>query len=31
MLQNPYRCAACDERFFRFSHSHHHKELHHHV
>jgi DNA-directed RNA polymerase subunit RPC12/RpoP len=32
MLQNPYRCAACDERFFRTSHGHHHKEqLHHHV
>ena len=32
MLQNPYRCAACDERFFRTSHGHQPKEeLHHHV
>jgi len=32
MFQNPYRCAACDGRFFRPSHGHHHKEqLHHHV
>jgi DNA-directed RNA polymerase subunit RPC12/RpoP len=25
LFQNPYRCAACDGRFFRFSYSHHHK------
>jgi len=32
LFQNPYRCAACDARFFRSSHGHHHKEqLHHHV
>ncbi len=32
LFRNPYRCAACDGRFFRFSHGHHHKEqLHHHA
>jgi DNA-directed RNA polymerase subunit RPC12/RpoP len=32
LFQNPYRCAACDGRFFHSGHGHHHKEqLHHHV
>ena len=31
-FQNPYRCAACDERFFHTRHGHHHREhQHHHV
>jgi DNA-directed RNA polymerase subunit RPC12/RpoP len=32
LFQNPYRCAACDLRFFRASHGHHHTEhQHHHI
>ena len=32
LFQNAYRCAACDGRFFRTSHSHRHREhQHHHV
>ncbi len=32
LFHNPYRCAACDGRFFRSTLGHHHKEqLHHHV
>jgi DNA-directed RNA polymerase subunit RPC12/RpoP len=31
LFQNAYRCAVCDERFFRFRHFHHHRDrLHHH-
>jgi hypothetical protein len=30
LFQSPYRCAACDGRFFLSSHGHRHSELHHH-
>ncbi len=32
LFHKAYRCRACDERFYRVSHGHHHGEnLHHHV
>jgi DNA-directed RNA polymerase subunit RPC12/RpoP len=31
LFQKPYRCAACDERFFRTSFRHHREHQHHHT